>query len=341
MKKFIILLVASLMLSTLNVFAEEQKPCFVSTDYTVNSGEEVKVKVEIKNNPGIISLRCYVTFDEDLLQMVSFEDTGLLAGNTPSQVTVSPLTLKWTDALSMENHVVNGEIGVLTFKAKKFNAKTPIIIEFVESRTFDGEIIPFDNATVNIEIKNGEEIGTVTDIDDEEEIIDNNNVNSGSSSSSTSKSHSGSLSSSSTNKGVTSTVTESNQDILNLDKQQIVLTIGKTDAVVFGETKSNDVAPLIKNDRTMLPARFVAESLGATVAWIEAEQKVTITKDDITIVIYIDSEKAYVNDKEVTLDSPAFIENDRTYTPLRFVAENLGATVDWIESELKVVITRK
>ena len=49
-------------------------------------------------------------------------------------------------------------------------------------------------------------------------------------------------------------------------------------AKVFGKTKSNDVAPIIENSRTMLPARFVAENLGAKVEWIEKDQKVIITK---------------------------------------------------------------
>lgn len=47
---------------------------------------------------------------------------------------------------------------------------------------------------------------------------------------------------------------------------------------MFGKTKSNDVAPKIVNGRTMLPARFVAENLGAVVAWNEADKTVTITK---------------------------------------------------------------
>ena len=131
------------------------------------------------------------------------------------------------------------------------------------------------------------------------------------------------------------------EPVIDNSKNEITLTIGQKDATVFGETKQNDVAPIIRNDRTMLPARFVAEALGATVTWNNDERKVTITKDDITIIIYIDSDKAYVNGKEVTLDSPAFIENDRTYTPLRFIAENLGATVDWNETEQKVIITKK
>ncbi|MBR4720573.1 MAG: InlB B-repeat-containing protein [Clostridia bacterium] len=122
--------------------------------------------------------------------------------------------------------------------------------------------------------------------------------------------------------------------------RQITLTIGKTEATVWNEARSNDVAPIIRNDRTMLPARFVTENLGATVEWIGEEQKVLITKDDLKIEIYIGSEKAYVNGEEVILDSPAFIENDRTYTPVRFIAETLGVTVDWDEAAQQVIITK-
>jgi len=42
--------------------------------------------------------------------------------------------------------------------------------------------------------------------------------------------------------------------------------------------KENDVAPIITNDRTYTPVRFIAENLGADIEWIEAEQKVVMTK---------------------------------------------------------------
>ena len=127
---------------------------------------------------------------------------------------------------------------------------------------------------------------------------------------------------------------------------QIILTIGEKTAQVFGVQKTNDVAPKIVNDRTMLPARFVAENLGAKVDWDEANEIVTIsgknfkTGEDITILINIDSDTAYVNGKEVKLDSPAFIENDRTYTPIRFISEELGADVEWFENTQRVIITK-
>ncbi len=122
---------------------------------------------------------------------------------------------------------------------------------------------------------------------------------------------------------------------------QIILTIGDKNAKVFGENKANDVAPKIVKDRTMLPARFVAENLGAKVEWIASERRVKITKESIEIIIIIDSDIAYVNGKEVKLDSSAFIENDRTYTPVRFVAEKLGAKVDWEEGMSQVIITKE
>ena len=127
---------------------------------------------------------------------------------------------------------------------------------------------------------------------------------------------------------------------------QIVLTIGKKDAQVFGKAKSNDVAPKIEKDRTMLPARFVAENLGAKVEWDGEKQLVTITgknlktDENVTILITIGSATVKVNGKEIKLDSPAFIENDRTYTPIRFISENLGASVEWVEKDQKVIITK-
>ena len=125
----------------------------------------------------------------------------------------------------------------------------------------------------------------------------------------------------------------------------IVLTIDERDALVYGTTKTNDVAPKVVNDRTMLPARFVAENLGATVEWDGEKQLVTITgknekQEDVTILITIGSDYAKVNGEDVKLDSPAFVENDRTYTPIRFISENLGATVEWNETEQTVTIQR-
>ena len=102
----------------------------------------------------------------------------------------------------------------------------------------------------------------------------------------------------------------------------------------------NDVAPIIRDDRTFTPSRFVAEQLGAKVAWDAEDRIVTITSGDTKIKLIIGSNVAYVNDKSYEMDTAAFIENDRTYTPARFVAEKLGASVTWDEGNRRVTITK-
>ncbi|MCI5892096.1 MAG: copper amine oxidase N-terminal domain-containing protein [Clostridiales bacterium] len=44
-----------------------------------------------------------------------------------------------------------------------------------------------------------------------------------------------------------------------------------------------------------------------------------------------DSDIMTVNDKSIQMDTSAIIKDDRTYIPVRFVAEALGLTVEWIQ----------
>ena len=120
----------------------------------------------------------------------------------------------------------------------------------------------------------------------------------------------------------------------------IVLTINGKTSIINGEAVKNDVAPLIVNSRTYTPARFVAEALGAKVVWSPSARTVTIMKDDINIVLAIDSNVAYVNGQKVQMDASAFIADGRTFTPARFVAENLGAKVEWNEEARTVTIVK-
>lgn len=118
----------------------------------------------------------------------------------------------------------------------------------------------------------------------------------------------------------------------------IVLTIGSTVAEVSGKTIYNDVAPLVINDRTMLPARFVAENLGVDVQWDADKECVIIDGRNRYIELFVGSNFAKVDGEPQALDSAPFIENGRTYCPVRFICEALGADVEWIEESQRVVI---
>ena len=122
--------------------------------------------------------------------------------------------------------------------------------------------------------------------------------------------------------------------------RRFTLTIGKKTANVYGTAVTNDVSPVIRNGRTMLPARFVAENLGAQVYWNASRpDEVVITKGNLRIVLTIGSSTAQVDGKAVTLDSAPYIEDGRTFCPVRFICETLGARVDWNEGAQEVIVT--
>lgn len=57
------------------------------------------------------------------------------------------------------------------------------------------------------------------------------------------------------------------------------------------------------------------------------------------IVLYIGKQIAFINGKEIKLDTSPFIKNGRTYVPLRFISESIGGSVIWDNNEKKVMIT--
>ena len=100
-----------------------------------------------------------------------------------------------------------------------------------------------------------------------------------------------------------------------------------------------DAKPYIFKDRTLVPIRFISEAMKADVSWNGGEQEVTIVKGKDTIITHILSSRATLNGVLYTFDVPAMIKADRTFVPLRFVAEMLNCDVDWDENTYTVTIT--
>ena len=96
--------------------------------------------------------------------------------------------------------------------------------------------------------------------------------------------------------------------------------------------------------RTVVPIRAIVEALGGTIEWDGTERKVTINFNNTTIELWIGKPQARVNGEmkwidENNHDVKPIIVNSRTMLPLRFVAENLGCTVEWDASTRTITIT--
>ena len=91
-----------------------------------------------------------------------------------------------------------------------------------------------------------------------------------------------------------------------------------------------DAEPFIDdNGRTQVPVRFVSEALGAEVGWEGSTKTVTISQGDKEIKIVIGKKDYTINGEKNLMDTEALLKEDRTFVPVRFVSEGLGARVDW------------
>jgi len=102
------------------------------------------------------------------------------------------------------------------------------------------------------------------------------------------------------------------------------LTIGRTSFTSHGQLLVSDVAPFIDTtyDRTMVPLRIVADALGAEVRNDSDTNTVYITHNGQEILLPIN---VPLPDE---MGTPVII-NNRTFVPIRYVVEVLGARVSW------------
>lgn len=109
--------------------------------------------------------------------------------------------------------------------------------------------------------------------------------------------------------------------------------------LINNEELISDIPPIVRSNRTLVPLRAIFETLGLTVGWDEATKTITGEKEGVKITLTVNSKDAVANDIPVKLDSPATIVNRRTMVPVRFIAESLGADVQWEKDTKTVIIT--
>lgn len=111
--------------------------------------------------------------------------------------------------------------------------------------------------------------------------------------------------------------------------KELRFVIGSSKYRADGEVKTFDTAPYIKDDRTYLPVRFVAENLGASVEWDANTSTATIRSEEATIQLTEGSTEMHIGDLVYHMDVAPEIRDNRLMCPIRFIAEILGAKVDW------------
>ena len=136
------------------------------------------------------------------------------------------------------------------------------------------------------------------------------------------------------------------------EKKKIIITLQPNNPMMTVNGVKQEIDPgrgtkpviIAKWSRTVVPIRAIVEALGGTIGWDGTERKVTINFKDTVIELWIDKPQASVNGVMKWIDEgnhnvKPIIVNGRTMLPLRFVAENLGGSVQWDPKTKTIIIT--
>ncbi|WP_215491941.1 copper amine oxidase N-terminal domain-containing protein [Fenollaria sporofastidiosus] len=132
-------------------------------------------------------------------------------------------------------------------------------------------------------------------------------------------------------------------------ESRAVITIGSTilnKADMSGQSiMAMDVAAYVKDGRTMLPIRYVAEALGLQVSWVKETRTVLIWDGINRIEIPVDTNKMIVNSVPYINDVKPEMKNGRTMLAVANIARMLGLQdgqdITWDAGKQQVTFVRK
>ncbi len=314
-----------------------------------------------------------VTEDEDGKNAVQIGEAKALTINTPSEITVTTpftsekvyVTHEKADERKYSYSNTSDANGKLTFTSKYGFS------EFTFSKTRDGDIVAETGGVGYTSLQDAvnavENGGTITIVKNDTyeatttaaksfNIVKDGGVTDASwkltvikkSSGSSSSGGSSGGGSSSSGGGSSSTKTDTDKKAEDVKqdetkdeakgdeiakKMTILMQIGSNVTIVDGTAKTGDVAPVIRNSRTLVPIRMITEALGGQVAWNAETKAVTLTIDGKEIQMVVGQTLAKYG------VAPEII-GDRTFVPVRFVTDELGATIAWDDATKGITITK-
>jgi hypothetical protein len=122
-------------------------------------------------------------------------------------------------------------------------------------------------------------------------------------------------------------------------QRQIVLQPGQRRARVGDRWAILDSPVPVINGRTLVPLRFVGESLGAQVVWRDSDRTVMIDTQaapdpfsNRTVFGTPANVRIVVDGRRMPLDTQPRLINDQLYVPMRIVLEAIGAEVEWVDN---------
>ncbi|GIO67569.1 stalk domain-containing protein [Paenibacillus sp. FSL M7-1455] len=119
---------------------------------------------------------------------------------------------------------------------------------------------------------------------------------------------------------------------------KVVMAIGQKSFTANGQSKTMEVAPVMKGASTYIPIKYVLDTFGGRAVWDAANQRITVTRGGKVMDLTVGDTDFILNGKRKGANVAPYISNGRTLVPLRLVSEQLGLNVKWEQKTKTVTI---
>nr|WP_246187917.1 stalk domain-containing protein [Paenibacillus tengchongensis] len=116
------------------------------------------------------------------------------------------------------------------------------------------------------------------------------------------------------------------------------MVIGAKSMTVNGAKKALDVAPIVKDDTTYVPIKYVLDAFGGSASWNQTTKKIMVLRGAKALDLTVNQKEFVLNGKRQSAEVAPLILQGRTLVPLRLVSEQLGLTVNWEQKTKTVTI---
>lgn len=274
-----------------------------SAEVLIGDGSStVEIPLAFEGDITLTMIQVQVSFNDEL-KFVGYKEGDVIKGITEPALETNPVVMPFVDAEIKGVEAKSGTFATLVFEVPNTEAKDyALVVEVVAAA--DKE---YEDVKSSFECSNG-----LISVNEEPADFE---------------------------------ISEERETSRDARKQNVVaLKINASTAYAYGKTETIDpdnskIVPYLKNDRTLVPLRFVSETLGAEVKWEKGWNYCYVVKGDKKIKITFNSANIEVNGEVVTYDAPVEVVQDRTMVPIRFISEQLGYDVKWNQANQLVIIT--
>lgn len=110
----------------------------------------------------------------------------------------------------------------------------------------------------------------------------------------------------------------------------IFMQLNNKNATVNGQEIVVDPPPTVIKGSTFVPLRFVGDAFGVKMDYDAKTKKITYkTSKGVLVQLQINSEKAFINGKEIKVTPPPQVVKGKTLVPVRFISDSFGAKVSF------------